>query len=154
MLDKEHAAFIQGGVSVNLASCDANGLGSMIRALGCKVLGDGRVVIFLNRTPCRELLANIASGGRVASNFSQPSTHRTVQLKGRDAQITAVEPGDLQRIGRHTEEFILEVVPLGVQESIVRTLYACDPDDLAAVVFTPCAVFTQTPGPHAGEPLK
>ncbi len=154
MLEKEHAAFIQGGVSVNLASCDASGLGSMIRALGCKVLDDGRVAIFLNRTPCRDLLANIASSGRVASNFSQPSTHRTLQLKGWDAEITAVAPADLERISRRTDQFILEVVPLGVSEAIVRTIYACDPDDLAAVVFTPCAVFTQTPGPRAGEPLR
>lgn len=154
MLDKEHADFIQGGVSVNLASCDATGQGSMIRALGCKVSDDGRVTIFLNRTPCRDLLANIASSGRVASVFSQPSTHRTLQLKGRDAQIVALSPGDLEIISRHTDAFVLEVVPLGVSEAIVRTIYACDPLDLEAVVFTPCAVFTQTPGPRAGEALK
>lgn len=151
MLDQEHAAFIQTGVSVNLASCDADGLGSMIRGLACKVLDDGRVAIFVQRTPCRDLLANVERSGNVASVFSQPSTHRTLQLKGRDPRITTVDPCDLAIIRRHTDEFVQEVVPLGVPEAIIRTVYTCDPLDLAAVVFTPCAVFIQTPGPRAGE---
>ena len=153
MLDPENATFIQTGISVCLAACDEEGLPSMARALGCRVLDDGRIVVFLSRSRSLELIADVTQTHRVASVFSLPSTHRTLQLKGVDATIAPIDTADPQLIARHLDEFVQEVVPLGVSESIVRAIYSSDPSDVVAVVFTPCAVFTQTPGPKAGEPI-
>lgn len=153
MLDSDNAAFIQTGVSISLASCGPDHLPSMSRGLGCKVLDAGRqVAVFVRRSQSKALLAHIRSSGRVANVFSLPSSNRTLQLKGCDARIVR-SPADLPIVDKHLADFILEVIPLGMAEAVVRAILAARPDDLATVVYTPCAVFSQTPGPKAGERL-
>ncbi|WP_153145558.1 hypothetical protein [Dechloromonas sp. H13] len=154
MLDSESAAFIQTGVSISLAACGPDRLPSMSRGLGCKVLDGGRQVsIFLRRSQSLELIENILNSSRVANVFSLPSSNRTLQLKGSDARIVPFAAEDLCIIERHVADFVLEVVPLGMSEAVVRAILACPPDDLVAVTYSPAAAFSQTPGPKAGEPL-
>jgi hypothetical protein len=38
-------------------------------------------------------------------------------------------------------------------EAVVRAILAFRPDDLVSVVYAPCAAYSQTPGPKAGERL-
>lgn len=155
MLDKDNATFIQSGVSISLASCDPDRLPSMSRGLGCKLIDGGRQLnVFLKRSQSAALLENISSsGGRVANVFSLPSSNRTLQLKGIDARIVPFAPEDLPIIDAHIADFVLEVVPLGMSEAVVRAILAYQPDDLVGVVYSPSAAFSQTPGPKAGAPL-
>lgn len=154
MLDSDNATFIQTGVSISLASCGLDRLPTMSRGLGCKVFDDGRQVgIFLRRSQSEALLENIRTSRRVANVFSLPSSNRTVQLKGDDARVIPFSVDDLPIIDGHIADFVLEVIPLGMTESVVRVLLAYQPDDLVTVVYSPCAAFSQTPGPKAGEPL-
>lgn len=154
MLDDDNAAFIQAGVSISLAACGPDRLASMSRGFGCKVIDGGRrVAVFLARSQSADLLANIRSSGRVANVFSLPSSNRTVQLKGADACILPFDPADLPIVRGHIDDFVAEVVPLGMPEQVVRTVFSCPADDLVTVIYTPCAGFSQTPGPKAGEPL-
>jgi hypothetical protein len=154
MLDSDNAAFIQTGVSISLASCGPDRLPSMSRGLGCKLLDAGRqVAVFVRHSQSEALLAHIRHSGRVANVFSLPSSNRTLQLKGSDARIVPFAPADLTIVDKHLADFILEVIPLGMAEAVVRAILASRPDDLATVVYTPCAVFSQTPGPKAGARL-
>lgn len=155
MLDSDNAAFIQTGVSISLTACDSNRLPIISRGMGCKVIDGGRQVgIFLNRTQAAELLDNFrSSGGRVANVFSLPSSNRTVQLKGVDARVLPFDPLDMPIVQAHIDDFVREVLPLGMQENVVRCIFSCSPDDLVTVVYTPCAAFSQTPGPKAGEAI-
>ena len=154
MLDSDHAAFIQTGVSISLAACAVDRLPCMSRGLGCKLIDRGRqVAIFIKRSQSAELLENIRNTGRVANVFSLPSSNRTVQLKGVDAQILAFDLADLPVIELHVSLFVDEVIPIGLQENIARTLFSFTVDDLVTVVYSPNAAFTQTPGPKAGDPL-
>ena len=155
MLDSDNAAFILTGVSISLASCDPDRLPSMSRGLGCKLIDGGRQVsIFLRRSQSEALLENIrSSGGRVANVFSLPSSNRTLQLKGVDARIVPFAAEDTPVIEEHIAEFLLEVVPLGMSEAVVRAILAYQPDDLVSVVYSPSAAFSQTPGPKAGASL-
>jgi hypothetical protein len=154
MLDSDNAAFIQTGVSISLASCGSDRLPSMSRGLGCKLLDAGRqVAVFVRHSQSEALLAHIRHSGRVANVFSLPSSNRTLQLKGSDARIVPFAPADLTIVDKHLADFILEVIPLGMAEAVVRAILASRPDDLATVVYTPCAVFSQTPGPKAGARL-
>ena len=155
MLDSDSAAFIQTGVSISIAACRPDGLASMSRGLGCKVVDGGRqVAVFVNGAQAAELLANIRGSGRVAGVFSLPSSNRTVQLKGSDARVLPFDTADLSLITAHIDDFVREVVSLGMAERVVRTVFAFAEDDLATVVYSPCAAFSQTPGPRAGEPLE
>lgn len=154
MLDPEIAAFICTGVSISLAACAGDRLPAINRALGCKVLDGGRrVAVFLNRSQSLELLDNIRQSGRVANVFSLPSSNRTYQLKGEDAVVLPFDAGDLALVVGHIDDFVAEVVPLGVPENVVRSIFAYDPADIATVLYSPSAVFSQTPGPKAGEAL-
>ncbi len=152
MLDSDNAAFIRTGVSISLASCGPDHLPGMSRGLGCKLLDAGRqVAVFVGHSQSKALLDHIRRGGRVANVFSLPSSNRTPQLKGIDAGIVPVAPADQPIVEKHLADLILEVIPLGMAEAVVRAILASRPDDLSTVVYTPCAVFSQTPGPKAGE---
>jgi hypothetical protein len=154
MLDPEHIAFIQTGVSISLAASAPNRLPSMSRGLGCKVLARGRkVCVFVRRSQSVELLANIAATGKVANVFSLPSTNRTMQLKGADAQVRPFDARDLRVIEGHIADFLREVLPMQLTEDVVRAVLSYAPDDLASVIYTPSAAFLQTPGAKAGQPL-
>lgn len=154
MLDRDSAAFIRTGVSISLAACDEDRIPTMCRGIGCKVINGGqRVGVFIRRSQSERLLENIRNTGRVACVFSLPSSNRTVQLKGIDARTLPFDAADLPLIDAHIADFLEEVLPLGMQEAVVRALFACESDDLAMVVFSATAVFSQTPGPNAGQRL-
>ena len=154
MLDSDTIAFIQTGVSISLAACGPDRLASMSRGVGCKVIDGGRRVgVFVKRSQSLDLLENIRQSGKVANVFSLPSSNRTVQLKGIDARVLPFDPADMPVVQAHVADFVHEVLPLGLPEEVIRALFAYAADDLATVVYSPCAAFSQTPGPKAGEPL-
>jgi len=154
MLDHDNAAFIQTGVSISLAACAGSRLPSMSRGMGCKTIDGGRQVgVFLRRSQSLDLIENIRQSGRVANVFSLPSSNRTLQLKGVDARVEPFDPADLPLIAAHVDDFVREVLPLGMTEEVVRTLFAFTADDLVTVTYSPSAAFSQTPGPNAGKPL-
>jgi len=155
LLDEEHAVFIEGGVSINAASSGAGNVPAVSRALGCRVSPDRRrVTVFLPLSRSAALLEAIDSSRRIAVAFSQPSTHRTIQLKGVDAARASVERGDHERLARYARAFVTDLENAGYAEVVARMLLRAEASDLAAVAFTPTAAFIQTPGPGAGGPLK
>lgn len=156
MLDSDNAAFIQTGVSISLTACGLERMPCISRGMGCKVMDGGRQVgVFIKRSQAAELLDNILrNGGQVANVFSLPSSNRTLQLKGVDARILPFDPLDLPIVQAHIDDFVREVTPLGLPETVVRCIFSYTPDDLVTVVYSPCAAFSQTPGPKAGEPIS
>jgi hypothetical protein len=154
LLDAPLAGFVRGGVSTLLSSCRLGRIPTMARGLGCRVADDRRGVdVFLAATPGAALLDDVRHSGMLAVVFSQPSTHRTVQLKGTDAHVVPVEAGDAADIARYIDAFVAEVESIGYAGAIIRTLLACPMDDVVALRFTIAAAFSQTPGPGAGAPL-
>ena len=85
--------------------------------------------------------------------FSQPSTHRTIQLKSTDAAMVPIGPGDTERVAEHAELVIDDLKRLGHGEPVLRAAFSHTLEDIAAIAFTPSAAFTQTPGPGAGARL-
>ncbi len=155
MLDSDNSTFIQTGVSISVAASRQDRLPSMSRGMGCKVLDGGKkLAVFLRRSQSTDLLENIRCSGKVANVFSLPSSNRTLQLKGVDAQVFPFDPADLPIVENHISDFLQEVLPLGLPEAVVRTLFSHTVDDLVTLVYSPCAAFSQTPGPKAGEPLS
>ena len=154
MIDSQTAAFIQTGVSISVSACGADRLPSMSRGMGCRASDNGNEVrVFVKLSQAAELIENIRHSARVANVFSLPSTNRTVQLKGSDARMEIFDVADLAVIEEHVALFLEQVVPLGIPEEIARSILAYTVDDLATVVYTPSAAFSQTPGLKAGKPL-
>jgi hypothetical protein len=153
-LDEVHAAFIQSGVSIIAASRDARNVPTLVQALGCRVSADRqRVTIFLAASRSEPLLENIRVTRQIAVVFTQPSTHRSIQLKGTDAARVPIDGGECELLRRYTAGYSLELHTVGAVEGAAEILTWCEPEDLAAVAFTPSAAFSQTPGPRAGAPL-
>ena len=154
VLDAEHAAFIQGGVTISVSSRDEALHSSISRGVGCRVSADRtRVTLFLAGAGAQKLLRDIAATRTVAVCFSQPSTHRTIQLKGSDAALASVAPGDFDIIGRQLDARLGELVPIGYSDELCRAVFHAEPAEVVAVSFTPDAAFAQTPGPNAGRRL-
>jgi hypothetical protein len=151
-LDPELAAFIQGGVSIAIATSDAERVPHVVRALGC--LCDGsRVVVLVASRQSAAVLADVAATGAVAVVCSQPSTHRTVQLKGTDATVAAAGGAALERVRAYCRAFVDELLQLGYPAAFTEALLEGADQDLAAIAFTPSAAFSGTPGPQAGQRL-
>lgn len=156
MLDAEHAGFILApGISMTAASCAAGNRPELGRVHGCRVTPDhNRVTVLLPGDQYPALIDALRQSRAIAVVFSQPSTHRTIQLKGVDAAIEPLAGGDAELASRWLEGFAAELAALGYDETAVRAFDWCDPAGLVAISFTPSAAFQQTPGPRAGAPLS
>ena len=154
VLDADNVRFVQGGVSIILASRDAANRPNLVRALGCRVDRDGRrVTVFVAASQAAALLDDLRGNGRIAAVFTQPTTHRSLQLKGSDAVVARLRRDDRPRLAAYGDAMVVELEQMGVSEAHTRSMLACEPDDVLAVSFTPAAAFVQTPGPDAGAPL-
>lgn len=155
LINADHAAFMQSGVSISISSCDANKIPSISRAAGCQISDDHQqVTVFVIEPHAGNVLNDIRADGAVAVTFSLPSSYRTVQLKGHHATVTAITENEQHIAQRYLDAFVQELKPLGHDENMVRAMFAHAPGDMKAVRFAPCAAFSQTPGPRAGESLK
>lgn len=154
-LDEDLVAFVQGGVSIVAASCDAARTPTLARAVGCHVSTDRRrATILLPSEQSGALVEAVRSSGTLAVVFSQPTTHRTLQLKGGDARVVPLEEEHLDRLDAYPARFSAELEALDYAEHFAHTLVASSPEGVIAIAFSVAEAFTQTPGPDAGEPLR
>lgn len=149
-----HRDFITRGVSQIVSSSGAHRRPALSRACGCDVLEDGRLAIFIARSRSASLLEAISESRKVAAVFSEPSTHRTIQLKGDDAEIAEPVPTDLEVVERYCAAFAASLTSLGYPGPMALGLVRTRPDDLGCIVFSPTVVFDQTPGPDAGREIS
>ncbi len=155
VVDAAQAAFMQGGVSISAASCGARPFPSVCRALACSVSEDRRLLtVVVARSCAQELLDDVGHSGRIAVVFSQPSTHRTIQVKGDHARPGMPDASLVEAVRTHSDAFVDEVVPLGFAAPLVRSLLDFPDDDFVAITFIPNAAYDQSPGPRAGAPLQ
>lgn len=154
-LDEALAAFVTSRISVQVAACDEHGATSLVRALGARVAADRmRVTIVMARSQAEPVLRMLRANGKIAAVFSEPVTHRTIQLKGRDAAIEAATPADEAELAPYASAMAAHLRAYDVPEAFTRAMVSCPPGDLIAVSFSPCEAYGQTPGPHAGERLQ
>lgn len=146
--------FIAGGVSILVASRDRDLKPVVARACGCIAGDDGAVAVFVPTERAGDLLDAIAVTGTVAVVFSEPATHRTIQLKADDARIVRSVRGQSATCDRYRRLFAAELERLGYGSRMATSLVDDNGGPVSAIRFTPAATFDQTPGPHAGEPLE
>jgi hypothetical protein len=155
LLDEETAQFMQRGVSINVASSAGDGFASMSRALGCRISPDRRkVVIFFSAECSASLLADLHNNGAIAAVFSLPTTHQTIQLKGRNVKFEPLLEGDHAIIAGYRQAFIAEIVAMGQREALAAAIVPENSTDVVALSFTPTAAYLQTPGLSAGHPWQ
>jgi hypothetical protein len=154
LLDADTTAFVQSGVSVTVASCSAAQVPSLAKALACIVSDDRRrISVVLMRHKAEALLADLHDTGALALVCSAPSSHRTLQLKGRFECVEPAGAAQIEHTLRCLHAFSAELVGLGLSPAFVATFSGFRADDACVIRFRPQAAFIQTPGPQAGKPL-
>jgi hypothetical protein len=150
-LDAETLAFLESGVSIKLSSANAERVPSVGRCKGCRVEG-GVLRVFVSATQDADVVNDVRASGRISVAFCRPSTHRTLQLKGNDVRVEPLVAADRQAIAQHLELFAAELAPLGFSAEFTHAYLGHEDADDVALVFSPSAIYKQTPGPDAGEP--
>jgi hypothetical protein len=147
-------AMMERGVSVIVGSRDAKLRPSIMRAVGSNVEEGGRkVTVFVSRRQSRQLVQDLAATGHVAVVFSEPSTHRTVQLKAKRAALRNATAADEPLLARYLASMEHEIQQVGFAPHMTRAMLAHRLEDLVAISFEPEVAFDQTPGPRAGTRL-
>src|SRR4051794_22089402 len=138
LIGPEQVALIARRVSIIVGSRDAKQRPHAMRAVGCRLSADlRRVTVFMPVTSSELVLADLRLNGRIAVVFSEPSSHHTVQLKGSDAVVATLQPGDDATVDRYLRGFIEEIGQLGFSKNVAHTIHAHGPGGLVAVHFTP-----------------
>ena len=155
LLTRAIVDFMESGeVSLYVAGCSAQLQPYATRAYGCRIAAtDGTVTTWVSRPSAPALIEAISSNGRLALVVSHIETCKTFQLKSLNAEVALPEAGDHPRITAYHDAFIRQASSMGYPEPMLRCMMQYRIDKLAAIVFTPIAVFGQTPGPGAGAPL-
>ena len=142
------------GVSVIVGSRDAQLRPSIMRAVGSRIEADGQqVTVYLARRQSRQLLEDLAASGQIAAVFSEPSTHRSVQLKASHVEMRPATAEDEPVLAAYLRSMEVEIASVGFPAHVARTMLAHQLEDVVAVRFTPEQAFEQTPGPRAGAAL-
>jgi hypothetical protein len=153
-LPPDLVAMMARGVSVIVASRDAALRPNLMRAVGSRVEEDGRTItVYLSRRQSRQVVQDLAATGNIAVVFSEPSTHRSVQLKASLLDMRNADAQDTPVLERYRVAMEREIQLVGFAPPLTRAMLAHRLEDVVAVRFTPEQAFDQTPGPRAGTPL-
>lgn len=154
-LSAQMNSFITSGLSITASARDSRLIPSICRILACTTHQQGALVrLFLVKSQALQLLRDIAANGRIAVVFNQPSSHRTLQIKGINAHETAVLDTDLAAITAGCKGFADNVLLLGFDYAFSRAFQHYTLPDLTAIDFTLSALFEQSPGPDAGKVIE
>jgi hypothetical protein len=153
-LPPELLAMMARGVSVIVGSRDAQRKPSLMRAVGSRIEPDGATItVFLARPQSRQLLQDVAATGQVAVVFSEPSTHRTVQLKASRVAQRPADEDDAPALAAYLASMEAEIQAVGFRPELTRAMLAHRLDEVMALSFVPEQAFDQTPGPRAGAAI-
>jgi hypothetical protein len=153
VLSPADAAFLPRRTSMSIAARDAQTRPVVARAFGCRVSQDRRqVTIFLSTTHSPLALQCLRENSVIALAVTRPTTHETLQLKGRVVGIAPVTAADLEEMTAYQDSVLAEIRAKGYTPEFVRAVFGAT-GECVAVSFELTALFNQTPGPHAGEKL-
>lgn len=121
------------------------------RGFGLRVEADGReLAVFLPHVWGKRTVANLRDNGRIAVAAARPVDHRSVQIKGSLVEIRDGDDADLAAIERYRALLVADFAAYGYPPRILLrfTAWPCH-----VVRFAVEALYEQTPGPRAGDPL-
>lgn len=155
-LAEDDARFIQSGQSITLGSCSSTLQPSIAVGLACRVAPDRQQIsVMLRPSQSADLLRDVRGSGQIAVTVNQPTTHRTIQLKGHDARVHSIDASCIAEIAAQTSAFAEEIIAIGEpSEDMVRAYVQFELHDVIAISFKLHEVFVSTPGPTAGARLS
>jgi len=152
MISTDLSRFLRSGVSIHIATCDAGRVPHGARAWAAVPEDDGEhVTVFVLKASARPILDDLEANGRAALVFCRPTDDRAVQLKGAFAGSRPARAKEREVVDAHGARMIAELEAIGVPAALTR---AWKPWPCIAIRVRVTEIYSQTPGPGAGEPLR
>lgn len=150
-LEKLHAS-LEGGISVLVATADANGIPSCCRGIAVRP-GEGfeTLTVYVPVATAHETLANVATTHRIAVSFTQPLPHNSIQVKGLSRGVRMASDAEQPFVREELDKFAGQLDAIGLPRRITRSITHWP---AFAIDMSVEEVFDQTPGPKAGVPFK
>ena len=145
---------MQAGVSILVATHDANLRPNQTRAFGCLIdPATDTLDILISAPQATALLADIRANGAIAAVFCRPSSSQALQIKAIGADTTDATAKHMQAARQYRDNMIAEIQPLGFRAEMLGAVFTVEANDLTVIRCRPHVVFEQTPGPNAGNAL-
>lgn len=151
MISSEVAGFLEQGLSIHVASRDADLVPVGARALALRVGEDGRrLTVYLTQAAADRLRPALDASRQAAVNVGRPADDRACQVKGVVDAVRPTLPDEAAPVARQWEGFLGQLETVGISRAVVA---AWPTQPVVAVELHVTAVFEQTPGPLAGLPM-
>jgi hypothetical protein len=151
-LTEEIAELVASGVDVYVATRNRDLEPESMLAMGARVHADGHTLtVYLPEAPAAVTQNNLLENGEVAVTLNRPSDHKSVQVKGKCQGLRPSNEADRQLQMMARAALVEQFVVVGIPRSTTRRIVWWPSLALEVKVE---AVFEQTPGPRAGEPLR
>jgi len=151
-IDPELAEFLQSGLATHLATRDETlaPWGARVTAIQVEPNRE-HVVAFVPQVSAAHIVADLENNGQAAVGFVRPADERACQLKGVFVESRPAAPGEHAFVMAQWERCLegLEVVGYPRVATDGWTMWPC-----VAVRIRVTALFSQTPGPGAGAPIR
>lgn len=148
-IDDAMFEFLSGPNAMLLGTRDGHNVPAITRPIGCQVCPDRERVIAFLADP--RAVAHIRDTGTLALVVVRPTTYEGYQLKGADAQVKPVTDAELAMVVERRTKLLDEMMRVGLTRETAEMLVPRGDATVMAAVFSPTAIFRQTPGPGAGE---
>jgi hypothetical protein len=150
-LDAELAAFLASPVMIIIGTRDGGNRPAIGRAVGATVDADaGSVELVVSAWQWPDTIADLRHGSRIAVTFARPADYVSYQLKG-VATVRAALADDLVHAQRYMAAIVDVLAGLGLDRSLAAPWVT--EREAVVVRLEVEAIFVQTPGARAGQPV-
>jgi hypothetical protein len=151
MIDSEMAAFLEGGVSIHIATRNSALEPDGARVAAVKVDADGaHITAYVPKIAAGPIMADLEANRQVALGFGRPSDDRACQIKGEFVQARTASARERHLIERQWEAFLADLGQIGFPGQVTKGWKTWPAVAIRMRVGT---LFSQTPGPGAGAPM-
>lgn len=152
MIDADLSAFVQARVGIHIGTRNQRFEPHGARALAVRVDDDGaHIVVYLAEVAAKRVLPDLEANGQAAVSFGRPIDDKACQIKGTFVSARAARPEERAEIVAQFESFLTNLEEIGIPRRLAQRwpTWPC-----TAIRLKATAVFTQTPGPGAGDPVR
>lgn len=152
MIDADLADFVQAFVGIHVGTRNQHFEPHGVRALAARVDDDrAHIVVYLAEVAAKRVLPDLEANGQAAVSFGRPTDDKACQIKGTFVSARAARPEERTEILAQFESYLTNLEEIGIPRRLAQRwpTWPC-----TAIRLKATAVFTQTPGPGAGEPMR
>jgi hypothetical protein len=151
MIDEQLATLLHDGVGIHIGTRNERLEPNGTRAIAARVDEGGKhLVVYLSEVAARRILPDLLSNGLAAVVFARPRDDRACQVKGTYVSHRPVKERERVKALAQWNAFLESLEYIGIPARAAATwVHVAD----IAICLEVTAVFEQTPGPQAGQPL-